>query len=155
MVARDPEDHPRTGVKASVLIAKARELIGAPYRHQGRARDGLDCIGMVLYVANPFGLLPGARIRADYGRIGQPELEKVVADLCEPITIPIYSGIPAGAMVMIQWPGTRFAQHCALCTGENLIHCCGIMGKVVEHGFRGIWRDRAKSAWWIPGVVNG
>lgn len=136
----------------AALIAAARALIGQPYRHQGRGAGGFDCIGMILHVAKPLGLLPRAPFAADYGRVGQPELERIVRDHCEELT----TGAAApGAMVLIQWPGAKFAQHCALSTGETLIHCCGIMGKVVEHGYRGPWLKRTKSLWWIPGVWNG
>lgn len=77
-----------------------------------------------------------------------------MSKLCERITVPMYA-VPMGALVLIQWPGTKYAQHAALCTGANLIHCCGIMGKVVEHGYRGLWLERTRSIWWIPGVSRG
>lgn len=153
MVTRDPGDHPGTGVAAAELIAAARALIGKPYKHQGRGPSGFDCIGLILNIAQPRGLLARAPGHADYGRVGQPELERIVRENCD--QLPPWSVAPAGAMVLIRWPGANFAQHCALCAGETLIHCCGIMGKVVEHGYRGPWLKRTQSLWWIPGVTRG
>ena len=38
------------------IVASARDLIGTPWRHQGRTRAGLDCVGMVVLICRERGL---------------------------------------------------------------------------------------------------
>lgn len=40
------------------IIAEARRWIGTPWRHQGRSRSGVDCVGLVVLVARNVGLEP-------------------------------------------------------------------------------------------------
>jgi cell wall-associated NlpC family hydrolase len=41
---------------ADAFIAAARRYLGTPWRHLGRSRAGLDCIGLVLVAARDAGL---------------------------------------------------------------------------------------------------
>lgn len=38
------------------IMAEARKWVGTPYRQKGRGGDGLDCIGLVVVVAQALGL---------------------------------------------------------------------------------------------------
>lgn len=38
------------------VVAKARELVGTKYRHQGRSREAVDCIGLPALVRAELGL---------------------------------------------------------------------------------------------------
>lgn len=40
------------------IITEARRWIGTPWRHQGRSRAGVDCVGLVVMVARNLGLEP-------------------------------------------------------------------------------------------------
>lgn len=48
----------------------ASELIGIPYKHNGRDRDGFDCLGLVWYVYTQVGIVfpsgDGLAIRDDW-----------------------------------------------------------------------------------------
>jgi cell wall-associated NlpC family hydrolase len=39
------------------FIAAARAYVGTPWRHQGRSKTGMDCIGLVLAAARDTGLV--------------------------------------------------------------------------------------------------
>lgn len=39
------------------IITEARDWIGVPWRHQGRSRQGLDCIGLVIVVCGALDIL--------------------------------------------------------------------------------------------------
>lgn len=41
---------------ADDLVAAARSYVGVPWRHLGRSRTGVDCIGLVLLVAREVGM---------------------------------------------------------------------------------------------------
>lgn len=151
------QDHPRT-VKPETLIAEARQLLGdrktgkaaVPYRHQGRTLRGLDCIGLIIYVCERVGVLPEEFERNDYGRLATQELVDKTQLYCRCVDQPA-----PGVLVLIKWPGEKRAGHAALCTGENLIHCDRNHGRVVEHGYRGLWVKQTASLWHLPGVSYG
>ena len=42
--------------KGESLVAAARSYVGVPWRHLGRSRTGLDCIGLVLLAARDVGI---------------------------------------------------------------------------------------------------
>ncbi|MBR0669976.1 C40 family peptidase [Neoroseomonas soli] len=43
-------------VAAANFVTAARSFVGVPWRHLGRARTGLDCIGLVLLAAREAGV---------------------------------------------------------------------------------------------------
>jgi hypothetical protein len=43
-------------VSAEAFVAAARSFVGVPWRHLGRARTGVDCIGLVLLAAREAGV---------------------------------------------------------------------------------------------------
>lgn len=45
---------------AEEFVTAARELIGAPFQHQGRTKNGIDCVGLVLWAGKVNGLIPVA-----------------------------------------------------------------------------------------------
>ncbi|MDF2367502.1 hypothetical protein [Sneathiella sp.] len=45
-------------VERREIITEARRWIGTPWRHQGRSRSGVDCVGLVVLVARALGLEP-------------------------------------------------------------------------------------------------
>lgn len=160
MDPRNPQNHPGTLalVEPARLIAEARELLAdraahrpaVPFRHQGRSRRGLDCVGLILYVCKQVGILPEELERADYGRLATDQLVDRTATYCRCVDTP-----GEAVLVLIRWPREKRAGHAALCTGETLIHCDAIYGRVVEHGYRGIWLKQTASLWHLPGVNYG
>ncbi len=44
-------------VKRTDIAKEARTWVGAPYRHLGRSRQGIDCVGLVLRAVEPFGIV--------------------------------------------------------------------------------------------------
>ena len=35
-------------IKRREIVDAARNWVGVPYRHQGRTRNGIDCVGLLL-----------------------------------------------------------------------------------------------------------
>jgi cell wall-associated NlpC family hydrolase len=127
------------------LVAEARLWIGVPFRHQGRSRVGVDCVGLPIVVGQALGLLPATFEVANYGRLPTPELIARLARYCTPLA----AAVP-GCLITIAW--TKVAAHVAVCTGPTLIHAYESVGRVVEHGYRGRWVRMTHSAWALPGV---
>lgn len=80
----------------SALIAAARGYLGVPWRHLGRTRAGVDCIGLVLLAAREAGrLLPDP---APYQREPQgTRLLDGMRDLCD--LVPLDQALPGDVLL--------------------------------------------------------
>lgn len=137
-------------MKASLIITTARELVGVPYRHQGRSARGIDCVGLLLLIAERTGLLALGEQPQNYGRLPTQALIERLRTRCDPLHEP-----EAGAIIAIRWPGDRTPSHVAICTGGTIIHAYMSAGRVVEHGYRMQWVKWTDSIWWVRGVARG
>jgi cell wall-associated NlpC family hydrolase len=130
----------------AAVVAEARSWVGVPFRHQGRSRGGIDCVGLPIIIGQSLGLFDQRFDVANYGRLPSGELDVRVQDHCLPAT-----AAAPGTLVVIAW--TKVAAHVALCTGETLIHAYESVGRVIEHGYRGRWIRLTHSIWRLPGVA--
>ncbi len=129
------------------LVAEARSWVGVPFLHQGRSRDGVDCVGLVVAVCRALGLVAPDFETGVYGRLPADDmLRRRIAEHCAPLP-----AARAGALIVIRW--TREASHVGLCLGETMVHSYERMGRVIEHGYRGRWIRMTDSAWALPGLV--
>jgi cell wall-associated NlpC family hydrolase len=135
-------------IEPCAVIAQAREWLGVPFLHQGRSRNGCDCLGFIAACLAELGSaallehLPRA-----YGRMPQKLLIDGLEELSREIPLQ-----PA-AIVTIKFPRTEFPSHAAIFTGDTLIHCFESERKVVEHGYREPWIRRTASIWAAPLVA--
>jgi hypothetical protein len=106
----------------------------------------VDCVGLIIVVAQRCGLLPLKFEITDYGRLPTGELIPRIQKYCSPLVEPM-----PGAMLAIKW--NREVSHVGLYTGETLIHAFQKNGKVVEHSLGGKWPQRIDSAWALPGAM--
>jgi cell wall-associated NlpC family hydrolase len=147
MDSGDTEHHPRT-VTGLMVAAKARELIGAPYLHQGRTMRGIDCVGVPLWVMHELSILPSELPPTNYGRIATGELIKMCEAFCTKIEVP-----EIGCLITFKWPGEKEAGHAAIRTPLGIVHSYRNHGGVREHGYRGHWPKWTDSFWRLPGVI--
>lgn len=133
-------------IPAQRLIDEARSWVGVPFLHQGRSRQGIDCIGLVLVAMWRTGALSESYHVADYGRL--PHKDRLLNALrldCARIEHPV-----PGCLVGIRW--TRSVAHVALCTGPTIIHSYEGVGCVVEHSYASRWVRMTHSLWALPGI---
>lgn len=139
-------------IAAKDLIAQARALVGVPWRHQGRSEFGVDCIGLIDLSFKRAGIdwakLVGVVDRRNYGRGAQPDLLRLVKEHCEPTYQPV-----DGCLIVVKFPHDPYPRHFGIYASGNIIHANAVAGRVVEHGFRGVWKRCQHSLWRIPGVV--
>lgn len=129
-------------------MAAARAYLGVPYKHQGRNRRGLDCIGLMIRVGHDLGLsdfdIDGyARVPSGY------KMAQQIAEVCE--RIPANTAQPGD---MIHLAFQRQPQHLALLTDIGMIHADNTRG-VVEHVLDAQWRARIRGWYRLPGVIDG
>lgn len=136
----------------SELVLQARELVGVPWRHQGRATWGVDCIGLISLSFQKAGFdwakIIGVVDKCDYGRNAQPELLRLVREHCEHLWRPI-----DGCLIVIRFPQEKYPRHFGIYAQGNIIHADARVGQVVEHSYGGVWKRCEHSLWKIPGVL--
>jgi cell wall-associated NlpC family hydrolase len=59
----------------SQIVAKAKSFIGTPWKHQGRSRRAVDCVGLVIAIADELGVLPPDLVIPPYRRVPDGSLE--------------------------------------------------------------------------------
>lgn len=136
------------------LIESARDLKGVPWRHRGRTRLGLDCIGMVICAMRQCGIEPLKQLGlrdVPYGRQASPELIQAIEAHLEPAP-----GRIPGALGLFRFYGEQWPRHVGLITENgNVIHCNAKHGGVMEHGLRAQWSRWLHSVWLLPGIDYG
>lgn len=138
-------------MKASEIITTAREFVGVPFRHQGRSKSGIDCVGLPVVVASLHGLKPrdvsGYPRRPGGGLLEQTFDAHVESG--ELVRVPI-SQRQAGDFLMMSFSGQP--QHLAIFTGENIIHAYEAVGKVCEHRLDEKWAGRIVRVYRLTGI---
>lgn len=141
---------------ASGLVAAARQYLGVRFAHQGRSRHaGVDCLGLLLCVAEDVGLtLRNQDVRKydrrDYGTFPDTlMLREQLEHALEPV-----DDMQVGDVALFCVQGRP--QHLGLLSdypaeGElGLIHAYAPMRKVVEHRLDAAWRACIMQVFRIP-----
>lgn len=135
---------------ADDIIAAARLALDIQFRHQGRGVRGLDCAGLVVFVAQALGIehtdVDGYSPTPSGGLLesaldGQACLMRV--DRRE---------MQAGDILLMRFAGDP--QHLAIFTGENIIHSYSEVGKVCEHRLSDVWAARIVRVYRFVGVES-
>lgn len=124
----------------SALADSARRWIGVPFRHRGRTRRGVDCVGLVVMAYSDAGIqLPDFRL---YGR--EPHRDGMIqhmrAALGDPMAIAPVSmaNLQAGDVIAIRYLSEPHhvavlgMRHYGSQPALTMIHAEGIHGEVLE-----------------------
>jgi len=128
-----PSDLPQTSLS---YAQSAREgWLGVPYRHQGRTKRGVDCLGLLVCSARDFGLTVVDNLA--YGR--KPCHETMKEGLLDHMVKINRADLRPGDVLYIRWPNDPHPLHLALVTSFNdsgvpiIMHAdCDKQRKVVE-----------------------
>ena len=122
------------------VVDLARTYLGTPFRHQGRDRFGLDCVGLALRVGNDLGLV-NYDIKTYSPRTNGHEF---------------MSYFRQAGLIEVQWKDRQigdiilmhdqyFPCHTAFLTQrghDRIIHAFALRRKVVEEAFTEHWRKK-------------
>lgn len=133
------------------LTVEARSWVGVPFRHQGRNRAGVDCVGFVAVIAIPAGLAPPSIDRQDYGRM--PSSGEIELRLARHL-VKVEEALE-GDVIVIRWRVAQQASHVAYCAGDTLIQAYGRSERVVECGYREPWRRMTAAVYRFPAFLGG
>ena len=143
-----PESLPIVTTAAQV-VSEARTWIGVPFVHQGRSRSGVDCIGLPIMVLRSLGV-PEFEPPRDYPRA--PNDDTLLKHHFLRFCTPLPDAVPGCAIAL---KAQRTFMHVAIYTDtDTIIHVLEKHGRVIEHGFRGMWKSRfAAGNYALPGVA--
>jgi len=132
----------------TALIAAARSFLGVPFRHLGRSRRGVDCLGLVVCSMQAIG-----REMADRKAYGRDPVADGMAHAARAhFGAPVWRkgqpmSLQSGDVVLMQWD--QEPNHVALITdyphgGLAVIHALAhkSVRRVVEHRLAGPWPER-------------
>jgi cell wall-associated NlpC family hydrolase len=131
------------------IVATARSYLSVRFRHQGRVRAGLDCVGLVIRVAHDLGL-------SDFDATGysrMPDGVRLQATMEEQMA-RVTDYRPGDVLLM------RFEQnpqHVAivgdyLYGGLSIIHALATARRVVETRLDDVWKARIVAAYQFKGI---
>ena len=135
---------------AADFVAEVRTWEGVKFRHQGRSRLGVDCIGLAVVTLKAKGYLPTDFVdNACYGRApNTSEFIDTVKRFCTPIEKP-----ENGCLVVFRWPQAKFPSHAAVLDGPYMIHAYERVGKVVRTTYGQPWLRMTDSVYRLPGIT--
>ncbi|MFO1156618.1 MAG: hypothetical protein U1E43_07565 [Rhodospirillales bacterium] len=134
----------------AAVVSAARSYLGVRWRHQGRTRDGLDCVGLLVLVARDLSVSDYDH-RA-YARAPQAEgfLEHFAANMPR---VPLPSVLPGEVVVFAD---QVYPCHCGIVSqrfgARYLIHASAQLRQVAETPYAD-WAAKARFAFAFPGVA--
>ena len=133
------------------LVSQARSYLGVPYRHHGRCRKGLDCIGLFVACAEDLGIQVWDDLTYTL-KVNPKHLLAGLGQYTEKDVRPILS---PGRMALMQFSGEAGITHTALITDKGLLHAYNKRRSVVEHRINDQWKKRIIRTYRINGVDYG
>ena len=143
---------------ADVIIDTARSYLGTRFRHQGRTRaEGLDCLGLLLAIANDIGVTWQTDISAvhkDRGYSHMPCTEELRRGLELSLIAKPAEAMQISDIVLLCVQGR--AQHLGMLAryGDSddfsLIHAYAPARKVVEHRLDDTWQQAIMGVYGLP-----
>lgn len=137
------------------VTAAARSFLNVPFRHQGRSRDGIDCVGLVTFgVARALGL-SGYDV-STYRRYPKAIGDVLIEDECAREMTEIDPAEMRPGDVALFWYG--HTRHLAVVAdyhagGLSIVHAYEPAGKVIETRLDDVWRRRLCAVYRLPGVA--
>jgi cell wall-associated NlpC family hydrolase len=140
-------------ITRSAIVEVARSWIGTPYRHQGRTRQNVDCIGFVIAVAADLGVT----IVAPHNYSDSPSGEMMMARSREQFDEVTDRTLPRPGDIMGMWGWNRNEpQHFAIAAEyggrQTMIHAFSKRGMVVEHSVDSFWNKRLVALFNLKGM---
>lgn len=129
------------------IVEIAREFLGSPFKHQGRVKDGIDCVGLIAAVCNRI-MYP--YVDGIYKR--KPTKGLVIAKLKESFRSILVNEATDGDILVFWVYKRNYDQHVAIKTDKGMIHTYADVGYVVENTINDFWSKRIMGAFRFYGI---
>jgi len=131
-------------ITSEMIVTEARGWLGVPWRHQGRTRSGIDCVGLVVRVAHALGVSDYDSTGYSRRAQGQAFVEHFRSNM-DGVAIPDAS--PGHVLVFAD---QAYPCHCGFLTERlghpHLLHAHATRRKVIEEPYAGEWPVKVKFA---------
>ena len=141
------------------IVDAARTAIGWPFRHRGRGPEGIDCIGLLLYVSEKTGLienlnLPDYYKTLNYSRLPTqqgPDSKWLLRELGATAKRISTAKIQKGDIVFCR--NAKWV-HVGIVTPDTIVHAYAFpQMQVLEHAYDQKWKKATVCAFSWPGAV--
>lgn len=134
------------------IIAEARKWVGTLYRHQGRGRNGIDCVGLLIEVAKGMG----HPVDAPSAYSNMPQGHQLLDPCNRQLWKPIRQQVAPGDLAVFWGWNQAEPQHFAF-IGEfagqlTMIHSFSKYNKVVEQPYISLWHKKFCCLYVLPGT---
>lgn len=141
----------KTKITGQDIVDTARSYIDTRFKHLGRNRHGLDCIGLTVVVARDLGLKDVSRLPIPtYGRVPRPHLFEPGLRQC--LHKCDYGEAKPGDILLFAIK--KYPQHVAIYSEQDgvpyMIHAFSQPNKVVENRIDPDWELRMIGCWKWP-----
>lgn len=122
------------------FVEAARAYLGAPWLHQGRSRQGIDCVGLLICAAADCGIIEPTPDLQTYNREGDGvQMPALLREYC--VLLREEAGFEPGDIVSIKY--VEHPQHLVIVTrptrwGPMIIHADSNHG-VIAHRLDDLW----------------
>jgi len=131
-------------VTPEAIVAEARGWLGVPWRHQGRSRSGIDCVGLVVCVAHALDLSDYDSTGYSRRAQGQGFVEHFRGNMDG---VAIRDARPGDVLVFAD---QAYPCHCGFLTERlghpHLLHAHATRRQVIEEPYAGEWPAKIKFA---------
>lgn len=131
-------------ITPETVVAEARGWLGVPWRHQGRSRSGIDCVGLVVCVAHALHLSDYDSTGYSRRAQGQGFVEHFRSNM-DGVAIPVAQ--PGDVLVFAD---QAYPCHCGFLTERlghpHLLHAHATRRQVIEEPYAGEWPAKIKFA---------
>lgn len=139
-------------LKRADIMRVVRSFVDVPYKHQGRGRMGIDCVGLLCGVAEELGHPVTAPVAYSTMPRGHQLLDPCNAQLWKPVRQQVLYGDLA---VFWGWSPSE-PQHFAFIgnygSQTTVIHSFSKFGKVVEQEYNRLWVRKFSCLYTLPGT---
>lgn len=136
------------------IVEEARTYIDVPFKHQGRLRSGIDCIGLVILVAKHFGIVEQEFEDTNYPR-RSPHSQAFIDRFKAKLIQKPNNKMQPGDVVILK--ADIFPCHCGIIGERNgeltVIHAYAARRKVLEEYFLASeWDKQHVATFEFPGI---
>ena len=142
---------PQPPVTGAAVVRAARSFLGVKYRHQGRSREGVDCIGLPVCVRAELGLPP-----MDATGYAKRTVDSEMLDFCRANMVPVDRASLQPGDLLVQMTGQL--RHIAI-VGDypggdlSIIHAHLPNKKVVECRLDDVFMKTVRGCFRFPEVA--